>query len=52
MHGKLRSILIAGIIAATGILVQDANAFTRSAAEINGANSDIVKVAVQKQPAA
>ena len=52
MHGKLRSILIAGIIAATGILVQDANAFTRSAAEIDGANSDIVKVAVQKQPAA
>jgi lipoprotein-anchoring transpeptidase ErfK/SrfK len=52
MYGKLQSILMAGIIAATGVLVQDANAFTRSAAEINGSNSDIVKVAVQKQPAA
>ena len=45
MYGKLQSILMAGIIAATGMLVQDANAFTRTGAKIDEANSDIVKVA-------
>ncbi|MDB5556287.1 MAG: hypothetical protein JWL86_6271 [Rhizobium sp.] len=52
MHGKLQSILMAGIIAATGMLVQDANAFTRQAAKIDGANSDIVKVAIARKPPA
>ena len=52
MYGKLQSILMAGIIAATGMLAQDANAFTRTGAKIDEANSDIVKVAIQKQPAA
>jgi lipoprotein-anchoring transpeptidase ErfK/SrfK len=52
MHGKLQSILMAGIIAATGMLVQDANAFTRSATTVEGANSNIIKVAIARKPAA
>ena len=50
--GKFSSVLLAGVIAAATLLAADAGAFTREAAVVAPADNPVVKVAVQKQPAA
>src|SRR4051812_43669631 len=52
MMGKFSSVFIAGVIAATTLLTAEASAFTRESAIAKPANTPIVKVAIQKQPAA
>ena len=50
--GKFSSVFLAGVIAASTLLAAEANAFQRSSAVATPADNPIVKVAVQKQPAA
>ena len=49
---KFSSVFFAGVIAASTLLTADAGAFTRKAATAVPVENPIVKVAVQKQPAA
>ena len=50
--GKFSSVFFAGVIAASTLLTAEAGAFTRDTAIATPANNPIVKVAIQKQPAA
>lgn len=50
--GKFSSVFLAGVIAASTLLATGAGAFTRNSAATPPADHPIVKVAIQKQPAA
>jgi lipoprotein-anchoring transpeptidase ErfK/SrfK len=50
--GKFSSVFFAGVIAASTLLATEAGAFTRNPAVATPADNPIVKVAIQKQPAA
>jgi lipoprotein-anchoring transpeptidase ErfK/SrfK len=50
--GKISRVFLAGAIAASTLLATGAGAFTRDAVNVTPADSPIVKVAIQKQPAA
>ena len=50
--GKFSSVFLAGVIAASTLLATEANAFTRNSTVATPSDNPIVKVAIQKQPAA
>ena len=50
--GKFSSVFFAGVIAASTLLATEAGAFTRNSAVATPTDNPIVKVAIQKQPAA
>ena len=50
--GKFSSVFLAGVIAASTLLATEANAFTRNSTVATPSDNPIIKVAIQKQPAA
>jgi lipoprotein-anchoring transpeptidase ErfK/SrfK len=50
--GKFSSVFLAGVIAASTLLTAEANAFSRAIPLATPADNPVVKVAIQKQPAA
>lgn len=50
--GKFSSVFFAGVIAASTLFTAEAGAFTRDTALTTPTNNPVVKVAIQKQPAA